>query len=173
MSKTITLSTGLATIVDDEDFDRLNAHRWRIHVDHWGNVEVRRTNNKEKKGGTIIMSREIMQCPANMVVDHIDGNPLDNRRQNLRVCTRTENSRNRRLSKNNTSGYKGVSRCLCGWQAVICVNRTRIYLGSYKTPELAAEAYNRAAQEYFGAFARFNVVPSYSEYTPEPEYLIP
>jgi hypothetical protein len=94
-------------------------------------------------------------------VDHINGNPLDNRKCNLRVVSHQENCFNRKLSKNNSTGYKGVSifRPNGKYKASIKVNYKQIHLGYFETPEDAALAYNNAATKYFGEFARLNEIP--------------
>jgi hypothetical protein len=96
-------------------------------------------------------------------VDHINGNTLDNRKENLRLCNNTENCRNSKKSVNNTSGYKGVSYVPWSgkwlrnkpWRAYIVVDRKQISLGMYKTKEEAHEAYKQAAVKYHGEFANF------------------
>lgn len=90
------------------------------------------------------------------VVDHADGNTLNNRRSNLRVATQLENARNSRKSKNNTSGYKGVHwhEKAGRWRAMIG-GRQKKHIGYFDTPEEAHEAYCKAAAETYGEFARF------------------
>jgi len=93
------------------------------------------------------------------LVDHIDGDKLNNRRDNLRLSNSSQNAFNRDLSAHNTTGYKGVSRNTYQtgpkpWQASITVNRRKIYLGSYADPREAARAYEQAARRYAGQFAR-------------------
>ena len=97
-----------------------------------------------------------MSPPDNMEVDHINGDKLDNRKENLRVCTHRENGKNQKISINNTSGYKGVFANHKNWQAVIGVDGKPIYLGTYPSPEKAAEAYDVAAKKYHGDFANLN-----------------
>lgn len=96
-------------------------------------------------------------------IDHINGDPSDNRISNLRHSTQSQNMGNRKISKNNRSGYKGVrKRTDCDrWEAAIEMtgsagrrNRKSRYLGSFKTPQQAHAAYVAAAKEYFGEFAR-------------------
>ena len=96
------------------------------------------------------------QDPGNLFVDHIDGNGLDNRLSNLRLCTASENLRNTAICKANTSGYKGVSYhgSLSKWCSYITVNKKRIHLGVFDTPVLAHAAYCKAALELHGEFAR-------------------
>lgn len=92
--------------------------------------------------------------------DHIDGNQLNHRKNNLRESTNTQNCRNCKISKNNTSGYKGVifRKDTKKWQGQIMVNRKHKSLGSYKNKIDAAKAYNDAALKYFGEFARINIL---------------
>ncbi|MGJ4857070.1 HNH endonuclease [Labrys sp. La1] len=89
-------------------------------------------------------------------VDHINGNTFDNRICNLRVATRALNIANSKLSKKNTSGYKGVSysKSRNKWQSYITVARKHIFLGNYDCPTKAHAAYFEAAKRYFGEFAR-------------------
>ena len=104
------------------------------------------------------MHREIagLTWGDKLVVDHINGNPLDNRRTNLRVCTNAENMRNRGKNKNNTSGFKGVTYFKFAklWKAQIKVDRKGVFLGYFKTPEAAHQAYCEAAAKYHGDFAK-------------------
>jgi hypothetical protein len=97
--------------------------------------------------------------PKNQI-DHINGIRDDNRFCNLREATGTENQGNKKLNKNNTSGYRGVSwnKNSKKWESRLKVNDKRIYLGSFNSKKEAALAYNRAALEYFGEFAYLNEI---------------
>jgi len=94
-------------------------------------------------------------APRNMAVDHINGDTLDNRKHNLRVCTHTQNSWNHGLSKANTSGVSGVYYFKAGatWRAQISVNRVRIYLGKFKSKGAAIRAREAAVSKYHGEYA--------------------
>lgn len=92
--------------------------------------------------------------PQTRCVDHVNGDPGDNRWCNLREATHSQNQGNMRRRSDNTSGYKGVTRGSNNWRAQICVGSTRRYLGSFSTPEEAHEAYKKAAGAMFGDFAR-------------------
>ncbi len=99
------------------------------------------------------LHRLVLGAKQGECVDHINGNKLDNRRANLRLCNNRENGRNRSgPAKSNLSGYRGVSWNR-GWFARINVEDKTIHLGRFKTKEQAAKAYDRAALQYFGAFA--------------------
>jgi len=94
--------------------------------------------------------------PEAEIVDHINMNTLDNRRENLRAATKSQNMANRSKTKKNTSGYKGVTKNRLKWKATIVVNYEIIALGTYETKEEAALMYDIAAKKYFGDFARLN-----------------
>ena len=106
------------------------------------------------------MHREILRPRENFVCDHINGDGLDNRRINLRICSFSGNVRNSRVRKDNSSGVKGVyfQKRYRNWKAYIYVNEKYIHLGCFKNVQGAALAYNRAAQKYCGKFARLNEV---------------
>jgi hypothetical protein len=108
----------------------------------------------------ITLHRLIMQAPRGMVVDHVNGNRLDNRRCNLRLATTAENIRNMAI-RGGTSQFKGVyyNTPRGRWRAHICCDRKKLNLGDYATEEAAARAYNKAAIELFGPFARLNPLP--------------
>jgi hypothetical protein len=146
----IHLTKGKSTIVDDEDLARLSDLTWTLHNKGYAKAIVDRQ--------TILMHRFIMQPVTGQDVDHINGNKLDNRRSNLRLCTRSENLMNRGGEVGSSSHFKGVCRHASrpGWMARITVNGKSIYLGYFKTEEDAAHAYNSAARIYHGEFARLN-----------------
>ena len=99
--------------------------------------------------------RSIMNCPDDLVVDHINGNTLDNRKLNLRQCTHQQNMMNAVKKRKSLSKFKGVFRNGNSWGARIG-NGGRIHIGSFKTEEEAAKAYNEKALELFGEFAKLN-----------------
>lgn len=156
MSKEINLSRGLVAIVDDDLFDYLNQWKWYAYP-HRGTFYARRNRGVTEAGKPQeIMHVRIMQPREGNQVDHINGNGLDNRRENLRECTHTENMRNRKIHRNNTSGYKGVYKKKQGWFSAISVNGEFKYLGCYTEKEDAAKAYDVAAKDFYGEFAKTN-----------------
>lgn len=109
----------------------------------------------------MLLHRELMglgEFVEGVIIDHINGNRLDNRRSNLRVTDRTGNRRNTSVQNNNKAGYKGVGPKKHGqpWRARITVDGKSLYLGAFDTPEEAARAYDAAALEHFGEYAWLN-----------------
>lgn len=102
------------------------------------------------------LHRVILSPSDDTDVDHRNGNGLDNRRSNLRVCTESQDLGNSKLRKDNTSGYKGVHFFHGRWRARIAINGKRISLGMFSDPWEAAQAYNIAALTQWGEFARLN-----------------
>lgn len=148
----IPLTKGAFAIVDADDFERLNRYKW--HALH---VRSQWYARRAPGGRVIMMHREIMQPPDGMVVDHIDGNGLNNRKCNLRICTQQQNMQNRRpLAR--SSAFKGVSfyTQTGKWHAEITLDGKKIYIGSYDDEIEAARAYDRKAIELFGEFAYLN-----------------
>ena len=150
MTKCIPITQGQFAIVDDEDFQSLSTHKW-----YFTGKYARRHINKTI---SILMHREIMNHPQGSEVDHIDGDRLNNTRSNLRVCSHAQNGYNRKISRNNACGFKGVVKRKNRWVAQIYVNDKWTYLGTYHDPKSAALAYNQGASKYFGEFARLNKV---------------
>jgi len=111
-----------------------------------------RINNKYVYMHRLIMG---LECGDSRKIDHIDGDGLNNTRNNLRVCTHRQNLQNRGCQHNCSSGLKGAYKCTASktWMSRICVNGKDIYLGTFKTSKNAAEAYKRAARKHFGEFA--------------------
>lgn len=112
-----------------------------------------------KNGKLCRFHRHIMQAEKSVEVDHINGNPLDNRLCNLRLATSSQNKLNTANRYTNTTSYRGVTKLKSGrFKATITVNYLTVSLGTYKTAEEAALAYNKAAEKYHGEFAQLNKV---------------
>lgn len=155
--KKIELKPGVYTKMDDESYELIKDKKLYYFSGKWGNpycTVVIRVDGKRK---VIPLHRIITSCPKHMIVDHINGNGLDNRLENLRVCTKAQNMSNQKIHKNNKSGYKGVVRLKENtWEAKINSNKVRIHLGKFSSPQDAAMAYDKAARIYHGEFAITN-----------------
>jgi hypothetical protein len=144
-------------IISKCDFERVIAHNWSLAFYKKSNNSPYfqyRTPRPERE--EILLHRFIVNCPAGKCVDHINGNTLDNRRENLRICTQAENRCNSRIQNNNTSGYKGVSwsEGHKKWRSQIKLNKKIIHLGYFNTPEEAYAAYCAASEKYHGEYGR-------------------
>jgi len=151
----IQLTKGYVAIVDDDDFAWLSQWKWFFT----GRYPARSASKEEETAGRpchISMHRAIVGASSGRIVDHINGDPLDNRRANLRFCSLSQNQHNQRLKRDNTSGFKGVRRDKKRWMARIQLGPERRYLGSFGSAESAARAYDAAALHHFGEFARLN-----------------
>jgi len=149
--------TGKVALVDDQDAELLNAHSWHVSRDGYTRTQLRDTPGRRP---VIAMHHLLFDEQGQGYRDHINGDPLDNRRANLRPCTKAENNRNRGSHKTSKTGIKGVSPWRGRFRVVIHDGKKQIYLGSFPTADLAAAAYNGAAIVLYGAFARLNVIPT-------------
>lgn len=157
MTKEIPLTRGKFVIVDEDAYDYLMQWKWHYDGYYAVRTEVIGRKNKRSVEKKIWMHRVINQTPQGMDTDHINCNKLDNRRENLRSCTRSQNAMNCK-GRPSSSMFRGVKRhkknqC---WVASISIKGTRTHLGSFKNEADAATAYNFAALEHHGAFARLN-----------------
>jgi hypothetical protein len=154
-----TTINGKTCLFSQQDLELIIQHQWLYHSKLGFYTNSGKTNRK-----VIYLHRLILNAPKGMVVDHINNNHCDNRRENLRICTQSQNSKNQKKPKNNTSGYKGVvldiwavkQKLKKQWLAQIKVNRKKLNLGRFLTKEEAKEAYDKAALKYFGVFAKIN-----------------
>jgi len=149
------LHSPLQAIVDDEDFDRVAAFRWYVEKDA-GRVYARAVI-----GGKVVrMHRFLTTAQPGQLVDHRDGDGLNNTRENLRPCTHSQNSANRRKRSSTRSRYKGIRwhKRDQRWQAVIYARGHSHHLGNFATERAAALAYNAAARRLHGEFASLNDV---------------
>lgn len=156
--KEINLSKGLKCQVDDSDFENLNQFIW--HVKQCRKRAYAHRGGNGKSGS--YMHREIMNVSnPEISVDHIDGNPLNNQRSNLRTCTHAQNICNSKLNSKNTSGYRGVTWHTGAkkYMAYIRHNYKMYNLGLFETAEEAALARNEKAVKLHGEFAVLNVIP--------------
>lgn len=152
-------------LVDAEDFQKVNKIKWHLRFDKNRNNEFYIISNSRdsitNKRTTTTLHKFIMNCPKGFVVDHINHDTFDNRKCNLRICTKTENNRNSFKRKDaKHSIYKGVKfhptyKKFTAW---ITFDKKRIYIGSFDDDKDAALAYNKKAKELFGEFAYLNEI---------------
>lgn len=154
MSKSIPLSQNHSALVDDDDYYRLHAVQWFLSGPGYA-AGFAPVNGRFR---LVYMHRLILNARPDQLVDHINGDPLDNRRENLRLATPQQNGQNKRLSPLSTTGLKGV-----GWHkdrhkyhARIQLEGFRFHLGFFTDAEEAALAYDSAARTLFGEFAVCN-----------------
>jgi hypothetical protein len=147
---------GYDVIISKSDSDRVKKKKWN-RCGH-KNKGPYFSHGYREKGRTkqIILHRFLVDCPEGMYVDHINGNTLDCRRDNLRICTPAENSRNYPKPKTNTSGYKGVhyDKKSSKWRACIGFNNKLIHLGFFTDIEEAHNAYVKASKKYHKEYGR-------------------
>jgi len=156
--KTIKLTQGKFAIVDDKDYPELIKHKWHYCEKGGATRKLKRAGDKRPFE---LMHRFIMGLSSsNFVVDHINGNNLDNRRDNLRICTQKDNCKNRKKGRGFSCEYLGVSweKRSCKWQVRIRHDGKQKFIGIYADVNKAAAAYNSAAIKYHGEFARLNQI---------------
>lgn len=151
--KLIALTQGKFAQVDDEDFEIINKYKWCAArmKDIWYTI---------RSDDYISMHRFIMNARKGKIINHKDGNGLNNQRNNLRFCNAYQRSAARRSAKGSSSIYLGVSwdKQRDRWKVRINSGNNKINIGYFKTEENAAIAYNIYAEKYHGEFARFNTV---------------
>ena len=156
--KRIPLTRGLFALVDDADFEWLN--QWKWHAQKYSRKCYAVRHDPADHAKVIIMHRLIMDAPDGLQVDHINHDGVDNRRSNLRLCTRSQNAMNERPQRNRSSRFRGVSLFKRNgkWRARIRVSGELLWLGNWELEKDAARAYNEAAKKHFGEFAFLNPV---------------
>ena len=148
-------ANGRFILVDDEDYEKISKSSWSI-LDKNNDYATATIDSKK-----VMLHRYLMDCPKGLCVDHINLDTLDNRKENLRICTHSENNRNKK-PYGSTSKYKGVRKA--GKKFRACIEqknkgkRTRYSLGTFDTEVEAAAAYNAKAKELFGEFAYLNKI---------------
>lgn len=158
MSKKIPLTQGKYAIVDDADYEWLNQWKWYARKSGRNWYVNRMTPRKNNGREMVFMHRVILDAPENKVVDHKNKNGLDNRRENLRLCSPGQNIRNSRTPRGSTTGYKGVTKRSGRkkFEVYINIGGRQKYIGCHDDPSEAARMYDRAARKYFGEFAGTN-----------------
>lgn len=135
--------------IDNDDIDRIKEWSWTYSRDSYA------VSNKVS-GRVVAMHRLLIDAPKGMLVDHIDGNPLNNRKSNLRLATPAQNQYNRWISKANTSGFRGVSlhKSTGRWRATIRIDGKKVELGLFASAQEASAAYESEAKKHHGEFYR-------------------
>lgn len=153
----IPLTQGEFALIDEEDLALIEPHTWHAEVTVRAGkpYKVARTNiTVNGRSKTFRMHQFLVDIPKGMQIDHRNGNALDNRRENLRLATPSQNCQNR--FRAGRSGFKGVWAYKKHFVAFVKAAGKHIYLGSAPTAEQAARLYDAGAQKYFGEFARLN-----------------
>lgn len=164
--KEIPMTKGYVALIDDDDYGRVAELQWRALVGRArtdGHCDVRAVRWDTRPGEkrmVLYLHRFIVDAPDGMEVDHKNGDTLDNRRCNLRVCTRAENQHNQRAQSGKSSTFKGVvwNKANGKWVAQIRFSGERRYLGSFCSELEAARAYDHAAVTLHGEFAKINLL---------------
>lgn len=150
----IPLTHGKKALIDDADFALVTQSRWYAFYSKSGGWYAAR--GPQRNNGERFLHRVLMGVPRGVKIDHKDGDGLNCRRSNMRVATQSQNGFNRKLQRNNKSGFRGVYRARGKWRAQIKVNGKITALGYHETPEQAARAYDAKVLEVAGEFARLN-----------------
>lgn len=166
--KEIPLTQGYVALVDDSDFETVNAHNWYAEKASRGIYATRNIRKPSGNWGIQRLHRFLM--PEVPRIDHHDGDGLNNQRDNLRPATHKQNTQSFRRKKiGATSSFRGVywNKSHCKWYARIEVSGTPIYLGCFTSETDAAKAYDVAAVKHFGDFASPNFNRNHKSSTPQ------
>ena len=150
----VPLTQGHEAIIDVDDVNLVENRNW---CSSKGGKAFYAVSNKSRPDvGQFVMHQIIMPCPEGFVIDHIDGNGLNNTKSNLRIVTQSQNCMNRSIRSDNSSGIIGVRmrRETKKWVATIYKNGTSHYLGDFETIEKAAEARMIAEKKFFGKYRK-------------------
>jgi len=153
-------------LIDDEDYDKFKKYTWTLYsTPRHNSIYVVATYAAINNYESVRLHRLIMNAKSGEIVDHINGNALDNRKCNLRVTSASGNNKNAKKRKNAVGSlYKGVSKVkrkhnTIMWIVQIQANKIHYRFGPFTTELEAAKAYNEAAIKYFGEFAHLNTIP--------------
>lgn len=156
--KEIQLTRGMVAFIDDEDFKIVSAHSWNCIKTDIDGLFYAGTNVGSRNARTVLYMHKLLM--GGKLIDHINGNGLDNRRSNLRFCTHAQNCANKNKKSGTSSKYKGVFwyKRDSKWRSFIQKEGKKYFLGNFEKEVDAAIAYNLKAKELFGDFAKLNEV---------------
>ncbi len=152
----IPLTRGLWAVIDTEDVGLVRPYAWQACPTPTGRPLAMAKRVVNGVAVNVAMHRLIIDAPPHREVDHWDGDKLNNCKANLRVVTNRQNQMNRRVSRANANGFKGVTHDRGKWNAKISDEGRRVHIGRYATADEAAMAYDTAARRLFGVYARLN-----------------
>lgn len=154
--KLIELTQGKFAVVDDEDYEYISMFKW--HLSYSGYVASSVYNPETKRSKHLLMHRFLTPCPKGKQVDHIDGDRLNNCRDNLRICTLAENRSNSGRYTTNTSGHRGIQwrSDKKKWRARIFHDKKEYFLGYFADKDKAVEVWRRVAKLLYGEFVNFD-----------------
>lgn len=155
MVRQIPLTKGYVALVDEGDIEALSRFNWHVHVAP-NTCYAKRSITVDGKPRQLPMPNEILGVPCGSIVDHRDGNGLNNCRSNLRPANSLQNGRNKKPGSHNRSGCRGVSPDRGHWRASLSIGGTAVHVGTFDTAEEAARAYDASARLHYGEFARPN-----------------
>lgn len=156
MSKVIPLTKGYEAIVDDIDYERVNKLSWYAAFAHKNDAFPRAVSQIKQK--RIYLHRFILNASPDSIVDHVDGNPLNNKKSNLRFCNKSGNALNAGARKRNKTGYRGIYKTPLSkknpYIARITIEKKLYHIGCFPTLESAIAAYNKFLLESNNPFIR-------------------
>ena len=156
----IDLSSGRMAKIDIEDHKKVTKYNWHLSSNKPPRIYAITNVYKNGRRTTLKMHRYVLNCSNPLIkTDHINGNGLDNRKSNLRLCSNQQNCWNQIKRKNSlhSKKYKGVDFHKNKWRARIRVSNKEKHIGYYKSEKLAAFAYDIQAAKYFGEFSNLNL----------------
>lgn len=142
--------------IDVNDYKKVTTHNWFVGKQGYVESRVKKHEENDYDATSIKLHRFLKNPKKHEYIDHINGNRLDNRKSNLRICTQQQNNMNRKIMKNNTSGVTGVhwDKRINKWVSRIWYKNKEIFLGNYNNIEDATRARMKAEIKYFGKYSR-------------------
>lgn len=146
-------SNGRYALVSDEDYESVSTCKW--FVNNVGGLSYAVTY---KNNSGILMHRFILNPHSSAIIDHKDRNPLNNQRDNLRLCTQSQNQKNRKPNINSSSAFKGITKTQQGkWRVRVTIDGVRTNFGTFSDEIEAVKMYDRVAKKYYGEYGYINL----------------